>query len=130
MLFHRCMSWRPTTMGQIPSELTHRHEQRFLSEQCLLLYKERNDGGGKRTNAQGRPMDGAEVTKRCGLPSGTRWRVHLHGETWIARRDVGGATDVFMVTRQDLQTMEAEPPLMMLAALFAGVFGQLRPTPS
>ena len=36
--------------------------------------------------------------------------VHQHGETWIAGGDVGGATVVFMVLRQDLQKMEAEPP--------------------
>ena len=45
-----------------------------------------------------RSMDGAKVTKRSGVPSGTRWRVHLYGETWIAHGDVGGAY-IFMVLR-------------------------------
>ena len=87
MLAQRCMGWHNDYDGEIPSELAHRHEQ------CLLVHKERNDGGGKR----GRLMDGTEVTKRSGLPSGTRRRVHLHGETWIARGHVGGATYIFMV---------------------------------
>ena len=53
-------------------------------------------------------MDGPEVAIRCGPPSGTRWRVHLHGEAWVADGDVG--PDFFMVLRQDLQKMEVEPP--------------------
>ena len=51
------LSWK------ISSELTHRHEQR-------LLVHERNDGGGKRTNVQGRPLDGTEIAK---------WNVFLQG---------------------------------------------------
>ena len=35
---------------------------------------------------------------------------HFRGETWIARGDVGGATNSFMVLRQDFQKREAEPP--------------------
>ena len=80
----------PDHDGEIPLELAHRREQ------CLLLCTERNDGGGKMTTVQGGPMDGAEVTKRSGLPLETRWRVHLHGDTWIAHGGVGGATDIFM----------------------------------
>ena len=38
----------------IPSELVHRHEQR------LLVHKERNDGGGKRTNVQERDLSMAQ----------------------------------------------------------------------
>ena len=55
-------------------------------------------------------MEGAEAAKRSGLPSGTLWRDHLRGETWITHGDVGGATDFFMVLRQDLQKVEDEPP--------------------
>ena len=104
MLAQRCMGWHLTTVGKIPFEPAHRHEQ------CLLLYKEKNDGGGKRTNVQERPVDGAAATKRSGLPSGTRRRVHWYGETWIAHGGVGGAKYIFTVFQQDLETMEAEPP--------------------
>ena len=101
--WHNDVLAAPDYDWEIPSELNHRHEQ------CLHLHKGRNDGGGKRTNVQGRVMDSAEATKRSGLPSGTRWRVHVYGETWNAHGDVGSTTHIFIVLRQDLQTMETEP---------------------
>ena len=55
----------PDYDGEISLELAHGREQ------CLLLYTERSDGGGKWTKFQRRPMVGAEVTKPRG-PSGTR----------------------------------------------------------
>ena len=112
MLAQRCMGWHLTRMVK-----SHMDSLTDMSR-CLLWHKERNDGGGRRTNVQGRPMEGAEVADRCGLPPGTRRRVHLSCETWIAHGNVGGATHISMVFRQDLQTMEIEPPdpLMMLAA--------------
>ena len=58
-------------------------------------------------------MDGAQLTKRNGIPSGTRRRVHLHGEIWIAQGDVGGATHIFMVNQTS--------PIMMLETPFAGM---------
>ena len=58
---------------KIQLELAHRHVQRFL------LHKERND---KRTNVQGRPLDGGVI---------------------------GGAAHFLLDLRQNLQTMENEP---------------------
>ena len=88
------LSWK------IPSELAHRHEQRFL------LRKESNDGGGKRTNVQGRPLDGSKTATWSGLLAGTRWRVHFHGETWFAHGNHGGATYLLLGFRQNLQMMK------------------------
>ena len=78
------LSWK------IPLELAHRHEQRFL------LHRERNDGGGKRTNVQGRSLDGSETAKRGGLFAGTRWRIHVRGGRRFAHGDVGGATHLLL----------------------------------
>ena len=61
MLAQRCMGWHLTSLGESPSELAHRHEQRFLE------HRERDDGGGKRTNVQGRPLDGTEICENGGV---------------------------------------------------------------
>ena len=71
----------PDLTGEITSKLDHRHEQ------CLLLHKEGNDRGGKRTNVQGRLLDGTETTKWGGLLTGTRWIIYFYGETWPAHGD-------------------------------------------
>ena len=72
----------PDLSWKISCELAHRHEQR------LLVHKDRNDGGGKRTNVQGRPLDGTEIAKRSGFFAGTRRRIHLNGKTRFAHGDV------------------------------------------
>ena len=71
-------------------------------------------------------MEGAEAAKRSGLPSGTLWRDHLCGETWITHGDVGGTTDFswsFDKTFKRWKMNHQTPPLMMLAAPFAGMRG-------
>ena len=70
----------------------------------------------ERTKVQGRPMDGAEVRKPSGLPSGTRWRVHLHVKRGL------------LWTSEALENMEVEPPnppIMMKAAPFRNESGRL-----
>ena len=62
MLAQRCVGLAFDYDGELSPKLTHKHGQR------LLLNKGRDGGGGKRTNVQGRPMDGAEFTKRSGPP--------------------------------------------------------------
>ena len=99
---------------KIPSELAHRHEQR------LLVHKERNDGGGKRTNVQGRPLDGTEIAKRSGFIQGHDGEFTFmvkHGlpmETSEAPRIFSWAFDkTFKRWKMSHQT----PPSMMFTAL-------------
>ena len=74
-------------------------------------------------NVQGLPMGGPEVAKLCGLPSGTRWRVHLHGEASIADGDVGGHGIFHGPSRRpskDGNLNHQPPPIMVLAAPLVG----------
>ena len=84
MLAQRCLGWHLTTMGK-----SHLNSRTDMSNAFSCTTRE--------------TMEEANEHMFKGDP-------RMAQGTWTARGDVGGATDIFMVLRQDLQTTEAEPP--------------------